>query len=389
MIRKIFITLISLLFFYNISFANNSLRLSLITCSGGSELYSTFGHSALRVVDSARNQDIVFNFGLFDFNTPNFYLKFTQGKLNYMLGVQYTQDFIEAYKLDRRAVYEQILDLTDEEELLIVDRLMYLYQPQFRNYLYSFLFKNCTTELRDLLYDKLKIDKASLEEMTGITHRELINVYVGNMKWTKVGINLLLGSSLDRDVTIYETMFLPDNLMDKLGEAKNDRGKIVKETIVLNDVKRDPKEGRTFFLLSPIFVFSLLLLLVIVSFFTEKLAFVDKLLLGVLSLFGVVLPVIVIITDHVELLGNYNLFWCNPVYLIVLISLLFKWRKMCIVFSYLATAGIIITVYIWISGIQAFEFSFILIVVAIILVLSRTLYKCRTQESVQAKKKTA
>lgn len=389
MTRKIFITLISLLFFYNISFANNSLRLSLITCSGGSELYSTFGHSALRVVDSARNQDIVFNFGLFDFNTPNFYLKFTQGKLNYMLGVQYTQDFIEAYKLDRRAVYEQILDLTDEEELLVVDRLMYLYQPEFRNYLYSFLFKNCTTELRDLLYDNLKIDKVSLEEMTGTTHRELINVYVGNMKWTKVGINLLLGSSLDRDITIYETMFLPDNLMDKLGEAENNRGKMVKETIVLNDVKRDPKEGRTLFLLSPVFVFSLLLLLVIVSFFIDRLAFVDKLLLGVLSLFGVILPFIVIITDHVELLGNYNLFWCNPVYLIVLISLLFKWRKMCIVFSCLAAAGLIITAYVWISGIQAFEFSFILVVAAIILVLSRTLHNCRMQESVHTKKKTA
>ena len=386
MIRKSLITLISLLFFYNISFANNSLRLSLITCSGGSELYSTFGHSALRVIDSARNQDIVFNFGLFDFNTPNFYLKFTQGKLNYMLGVQYTQDFIEAYKLDRRAVYEQILDLTDEEELLIVDRLMYLYQPQFRNYLYSFLFKNCTTELRDLLYDKLKIEKASLEEMTGITHRELINVYVGNMKWTKVGINLLLGSSLDRDVTIYETMFLPDKLMDILGKAENNRGKIVKETIVLNDVKRDPKEGRTHFLLSPIFIFSLLLLLVIASFFMERLAFVDKLMLGILSLFGVVLPVIVIITDHVELLGNYNLFWCNPLYLLILISLLFKWRKMSMVFSYLALAGIINTVYIWVSGMQAFESSFVIIVVTILLVLNRTLKRCHNPEGFKTKK---
>lgn len=387
MIRKTLITFVSLLFFFNITFANNSLRLSLITCSGGSELYSTFGHSALRVVDSARNQDIVFNFGLFDFNTPNFYLKFTQGKLNYMLGVQYTQDFIEAYKLDRRAVYEQILDLTDEEEVLVVDRLMYLYQPQFRNYLYSFLFKNCTTELRDLLYDKLKIDKASLEKNTGTTHRKLINIYVGNMKWTKVGINLLLGSSLDRDITIYETMFLPDNLMDKLGEAESSRGKIVKETIVLNDVKRDPKEGRTFFLLSPIFVFSLLLILVIVSFFTEKLAFTYKLILAAMSLFGVVLPFIVIITDHVELLGNYNLLWCNPVYLLILISLLFRWRKMCIVFSYMALAGIIASANIWVSGIQSFEVSFVIIVVTILLVLNRTLKRCSNPEGFKAKKK--
>jgi len=228
MIKKGLLILISFLFFSNLSSANNSLRISLITCSGGSELYSTFGHSALRVIDSSKNQDIVFNFGLFDFNTPNFYLKFMQGKLNYMLGVQYTQDFIEAYKFDKRSVVEQVLNLTEEQEVIIVERLLYLYQPQFRNYLYSFLFKNCTTELRDLIYDglnidkvPLEIDKVPLEKKIGKTHRELIDLYVGNMKWTKLGINLLLGSSLDRDITIYESMFLPDNLFDVLGKAES------------------------------------------------------------------------------------------------------------------------------------------------------------------------
>ncbi|MDD4491735.1 MAG: DUF4105 domain-containing protein, partial [Bacteroidales bacterium] len=343
MIRKGLLILISFLFFYNLSSANNSLRISLITCSGGSELYSTFGHSALRVIDSSKNQDIVFNFGLFDFNTPNFYLKFMQGKLNYMLGVQYTQDFIESYKFDKRGVVEQVLNLSEEQEIKIVERLLYLYQPQFRNYLYSFLFKNCTTELRDLIYDGLNLDKVPLEKKIGKTHRELIDIYVGNMKWTKVGINLLLGSSLDRDITVYESMFLPDNLFDVLGRAENKDGKIVKETIVLNDVKRDPSEGKTPFLLSPVFLFSLLLTLMIASLFISKLVMLDKLLLGVVSVFGIVLPVIVIMTDHVELLNNYNLLWCNPVYLIVLLSLIYKWKKVCIVSSIIAVAGIVLS----------------------------------------------
>ncbi|HNW48254.1 MAG TPA: DUF4105 domain-containing protein [Bacteroidales bacterium] len=380
MIRKGLLILISFLFFYNLSSANNSLRISLITCSGGSELYSTFGHSALRVIDSSKNQDIVFNFGLFDFNTPNFYLKFMQGKLNYMLGVQYTQDFIESYKFDKRGVVEQVLNLSEEQEIKIVERLLYLYQPQFRNYLYSFLFKNCTTELRDLIYDGLNLDKVPLEKKIGKTHRELIDIYVGNMKWTKVGINLLLGSSLDRDITVYESMFLPDNLFDVLGRAENKDGKIVKETIVLNDVKRDPSEGKTPFLLSPVFLFSLLLTLMIASLFISKLVMLDKLLLGVVSVFGIVLPVIVIMTDHVELLNNYNLLWCNPVYLIVLLSLIYKWKKVCIVSSIIAVAGIVLSALASLFGLQIFETSFYLVFGMLLIALFRTIFKCRGQE---------
>ncbi len=380
MIRKGLLVLVSFLLFYNFSSANNSLRISLITCSGGSELYSTFGHSALRVIDSSKNQDIVFNFGLFDFNTPNFYLKFMQGKLNYMLGVQYTQDFIEAYKFDKRGVVEQVLNLTEDQEIKIVERLLYLYQPQFRNYLYSFLFKNCTTELRDLIYDGLNLDKVPLEKKIGKTHRELIDIYVGNMKWTKVGINLLLGSSLDRDITVYESMFLPDNLFDVLGRAENKDGKIVKETIVLNDVKRDPSEGKTPFLLSPVFLFSLLLMLMVASLFVSKLVILDKLLLGVVSVFGIVLPVIVIMTDHVELLNNYNLLWCNPVYLIVLLSLIYKWRRDCIVSSFIAVAGIVLSAVVLIFGLQIFEPSFYSVFIMLLLTLFRTIFKCRGQE---------
>ena len=380
MIRRSLLILVSFLFIYNSSQANNSLRISLITCTGGSELYSTFGHSALRVIDSSKNQDIVFNFGLFDFDTPNFYLKFTQGKLNYMLGVQYTQDFIEAYKYDKRGVVEQVLDITEEQEVKIIERLIYLYQPQFRNYLYSFLFKNCTTELRDLLYEGLNIDKTPLEKKTGKTHRELIDIYVGNMKWTKVGINLVLGSSLDRNISVYESMFLPDYLYNVIAEAENDRGKIVKETIILNDVKRDPAEGKTPFLLSPIFMFTLLLSLMVASLFISNLIILDKLLLGVASVFGIVLPTIVLMTDHVELLNNYNLLWCNPIYLIVLLSLVYKWRKVCLISSFIAIAGIILAVIVSIFGLQVFEPSFYTIFIMLLIALVRTIIRCRMQE---------
>ena len=114
-------------------------KISLITCSGGSELYSTFGHSALRVQDDSLAIDVIFNFGLFDFNTPNFYMKFLRGRLNYMLGIQTTSDFLWQYNYEGRGVVEQELFLTPSQKREIMDRLNFLYMPENRNYLYSFL----------------------------------------------------------------------------------------------------------------------------------------------------------------------------------------------------------------------------------------------------------
>lgn len=98
-------------------------KISLLTCDSGNELYSTFGHSALRVYYPESGKDIVFNFGLFDFNTPYFYTKFVRGKLKYMLGIQYTSDFIEQFKWEKRGVKEQILNLTETQTQELIDRL--------------------------------------------------------------------------------------------------------------------------------------------------------------------------------------------------------------------------------------------------------------------------
>src|SRR5574344_101198 len=86
-------------------------KISLLTCSTGSELYSCFGHSAIRVVDDSLNIDIVFNYGTFNFRTPNFYLKFLNGDLNYMLAASYFSDFYNSYKRDGRGVSELDLNM--------------------------------------------------------------------------------------------------------------------------------------------------------------------------------------------------------------------------------------------------------------------------------------
>lgn len=131
--------------------ASSGLRISLITCSPGQELYSTFGHSAIRVIDSARSSDWVFNYGTFDFNDPDFYTKFIQGKLLYFVSLERTVDFISQYQYEQRKVIEQELQLNESEKLFIQQYLFENLKPENRFYPYDFFFDNCTTRLRDLL----------------------------------------------------------------------------------------------------------------------------------------------------------------------------------------------------------------------------------------------
>ncbi|PKP41928.1 MAG: hypothetical protein CVT93_06345 [Bacteroidetes bacterium HGW-Bacteroidetes-10] len=351
---------------------NNQLRISLITCTGGNELYSIFGHSALRVIDYEKGQDLIFNFGLFDFGTPNFYLKFMQGKLKYMLGVQYTEDFMAQYRAEGRGVEEQVLNLTPDQKLEILERLFYLYEPQNRYYLYSFLFKNCTTELRDLLKERTQFP----EGISSHSFREMINSSVKDMKWTKAGINLLLGSNLDKEISSFEGMFLPDSLFTGLALSSREGVPFVTETITLAPREDRSAVEKTPLLLSPEFLFALILLVVLLSLFLPSLGFADNIVLWVNALFGIVLPVIILMSDHVELQNNYNLLWCNPLYFALLLAKFFRFRKSALVLTAAALISLAAMTVVWITGLQGFELSFGLISASLAIALWRVFQKC-------------
>src|SRR5438552_15290709 len=114
MTRKasVFLQLI-FIFLSNLSIAqaDNSCRLqiSVLTCSPGDELYSLFGHSALRIYDSANRTDIIYNWGTFNFDEPNFYIKFMRGKLLYFVSPDTLPDFLYVYQYEGSSVIEQIL----------------------------------------------------------------------------------------------------------------------------------------------------------------------------------------------------------------------------------------------------------------------------------------
>ena len=373
---KLYLVVLVFVFSLNSNYlqANGQPTISLLTCDSGNELYSTFGHSALRVYYPESGKDLVFNFGLFDFDTPHFYTKFIRGKLQYMLGIQYMEDFMEQFKWEGRGVKEQILYLTDSQSKELIDQLSFLYLPQNRYYYYSFLHKNCTSELRDIIFPL--VDNAPekyKQECAGITYRELLNSHIEG--WSKFGINLLLGSSLDKIINKYESMFLPENLYSGVALLKNGDVPLVKEDIYLYKSEQNIKT-RSFLdiLISPLVVFSLLFVIMVFVAIrnygkrsSKIFLLYNNSYLGIVSFLGLILVVITLITEHTELYSNYNLLWCNPLFFIVLFSSLKRWKKTERLLSAISLVFLAILQVIWALDIQYAEPAFFPIVITLAL----------------------
>jgi hypothetical protein len=302
---------------------SSGLRISLLTCSPGTELYSTFGHSALRIVDSSAGTDIVYNFGVFDFYDPDFYLKFVQGKLLYYLDQQSFPNFIYGYQLEGRQISEQVLGIHADKKLTLQQYLFNKVRPENRSYKYDFLFDNCTTRLRDLILTALPEEgrQVCVPRPEGQTFREHLYAYLdGNGKdWSKLGIDILLGQRLDRIMTDNEAMFLPDYL------EKGIDGTTVKGSpLVMEKVMILPRQFQPIPTSMPpmsLIVLGLLAGLMIWISASSRPALVkitrvaDFLLFFLTGLLGVLLVLMWTATDHQICKDNMNLLWALPSHL--------------------------------------------------------------------------
>lgn len=299
-----------------------SVRISLLTCSPGSELYSTFGHTAVRITDGARGTDVVYNYGTFEFS-PDFYAQFIQGKLNYYLSVEPYEQFLYAYQWESRSVVEQVfqLDCANRQALLQALQTNALDQNKF--YLYDFLFDNCTTRPKMVL-EKTVTDSVQwgniLPEETP-TFRNLIHSYLdsGGQYWSKFGIDLLLGAKLDRKVTNEQAMFLPDYLLKGLNNATLRGQPIVTPPQPVLQMPSPVERGSLF---RPAVVFGLLLFFALVLYFIKSpwavktLRVLDYSLFFLAGLAGCILIYMWIGTDHVVTQNNYNMLWALPTHLV-------------------------------------------------------------------------
>lgn len=304
---------------------SSRLQVSLITCSPGAELYSVFGHTALRIFDSTAGTDIVYNYGTFDFDDPDFYTKFVRGKLMYFLSQQSFPEFLYEYAYFKRGVKEQVLHFSEKEKKELQLFLFENLRDENRFYKYDFLYDNCATRLRDIIF---RTNKANAFEPPpfgdqGSTFRDYLHNYLSRaeMQWTTLGIDLLLGIGADKKMSTAASMFLPDYLAQGAGLAMIGQGKLVeKEHVHLPDAQPTPVSLP--FWQTPLFFFSFLSFLVVLPSFlgSQKLkAFqlvMDKLIFLVSGSLGLILLFMWFGTDHLSFANNMNLFWAMPLNLV-------------------------------------------------------------------------
>jgi len=350
--KSLIIFTILLLLVLQSAYSKSQIEISLLTCSSGAETFTAWGHSAIRIIDPDSNTDIVYNFGLFDFDTPNFYPKFIKGKLKYKLGVHQTYHFYTSYFDENRQIIEQTLNLSDESETKIIERLEYLNRPENKYYLYSFVGKNCTSELRDLILENVETNFDN--SLTQKSYRDQLNESLNDKLWVKFGMSLIMGYKIDRNINKFESLFLPDNLCSELNNLQTNKQPIVKEEQIYNKV--DNSGSAYPFIINPIFIFSLVLVLIVFI----KSNYVQIPLQIIIGLLGLVILVVSLYTEHPELQYNLNLLWINPLYLFSV----FKYKNKPNIRKYLTLfiqAFIIIMIPIWIFHIQQFDITYLLI----------------------------
>lgn len=296
-------------------------RWSMLTCSPGTELYSVFGHSALRLQDTLRGRwvDWVYNFGTFEV-TDDFYLRFARGKLDYILSKSSFGDFQMEYITTGRGIQEQVLRLSQQQSTRLLQLLEENYLPENRVYRYDFFYDNCSSRLRDVL-KKACGDSLQFTYITAqpYTYRQAIQNYLDYMPWSDLGIDLALGLPCDKRVEKEGDMFLPDSLMKEINFATNGSGALadLPEEILPVDV-----DWRVTEMWTPVRYFSLFAVIAVAWGWWalrrgRRITPLDRLLLFVSGMVGVVEIFLWFFTDHTATVWNFNLLWANPVNLVL------------------------------------------------------------------------
>lgn len=365
-------------FIYSFIFLANAqdYQISLLTCDPGDQLYSAFGHSAIRVLDKENNQDIVFNYGTFDFNTPFFYVKFTQRTLDYMLSVSTYERFLYEYNYFNRNVREQVLDLNPEQTRQLVQFLQVNYLPENRFYRYDFFYDNCATRIRDAFETILgkNLDWNEDPNPEQKTFRNLIDEYVHPLPWADFGIDLALGAVIDVDAKEREKQFLPDYMEAAFARAQIVGDGPTRPLVKSNHVVLEfPDRTSQMDFFNPYVVWWLFAIgTMILTFFGYK---KNRLFKGfditfftVLGLLGLLIVLLWFFTFHSQTKSNWNILWAFPGHLVLAFGLfrgsIKPWVKKYLLFA-LVMANLALV--FWIFGGQSFHPSIIPLILVILL----------------------
>ncbi len=321
----------------------DSVEVSLLTCGPEDEVYSLYGHTALRVQDLAHHQDLAVNWGIFSLRQNFFVLRFVFGLTDYQVAVIPTEVMIEDYAQEGRWIIQQHVRLSREEKKMVLAAINENLRPENVSYRYNYFYDNCTTRARDMLVNHLTYNDYPATKETTTTYREQIHQWNENHRWARFGNDLLLGVKADLPITSREAEFLPDNLRKTF-----DKWSRVDNTFYLLPRQAEVTEGT---LVKPIYCFAALGLLVcgltLVGYKKKwKLLWLDVTLMVVTGLPGIILFAM-LFSQHPTVSANLQIFILNP---LALVAVWFfthkKWRKM-ITWAWLACLIIGIIGSIW------------------------------------------
>ncbi len=305
-----------------------------MTCGPSNLIHAIYGHTAIRVNDPARNWDVVFNYGVFSFNAPNFILRFAKGQTDYMLAPERFRNFYEGYVRNGRSIKEQVLNLTAAEKQQMLDFLIENAKVENREYRYNYIKDNCATRVRDVVEDQVNGEVIFPAQGEGMTYRQHVSAYQKMLPFENFGIQLVLGVDLDEPVSAYEEMFLPDYLFDHFANAQiveNGQSRpLVKATKSIYDA---PESADSWFIIHQVQLILLaLFLLVAWTSFRQlqsgKVNYLPDYILLLLT--GVVGWIMLWFYAYSELPAtspNYNLLWAIPLNLpFLFLWMVKKWR---------------------------------------------------------------
>lgn len=288
-------------------------HISILTCGTGNEVYSLFGHTAIRIQDTVNNVDLVYNYGAFDFNTPNFVMKFTKGDLQYFAVINSYPDFINQYQYEKRTVYEQALNISLELKQKLFDQLNTSLASGESYYTYKFIDKNCTSMVVDILNKTLGGNIVVKKEDTDLSYRSILYPYFDGHFYEKLGTSIIFGTKVDQKGT---QIFLPLELKKSLEKIVFNKIPLAKKSETVLEFTSET----LFSWWNNVYMYILLLLAIIIINKKSTTVFYFT-IMGIIGLF---FTLVGFYSQHLELGYNYNILLFNP----TLLAILFLyWKK--------------------------------------------------------------
>ena len=365
------ITLCLILYSININAnATESLKryeISILSIGEGSSLADAFGHTGIRVRDSVLQNDIVFNYGIYDFNAPNFYSNFVKGRPEYKLGIQNYKNFVQGYIKENRYIIEHQLDFDKNSTLKIIELLIDNLNNPY--YTYNYLKDNCATRVADIIIDntknKFKDDK--LKSETNLSYRDLIRGKINENSWAALGIDLCLGAIIDKKINTRETFFLPENLMNYLDSYDGD---VIKRNIIYSPESETSYSEN---LPTPLLInFILSLIIIAITIFNYKVdkwnKSLDTLIFLITGSIGILIIYLWFFSNHFAGAQNFNFLWAFP-FNFTLIFAIHKNKVPNWSIGYIKLLIILIVLLFlhWITGVQKYNLTLLPIFVALLI----------------------